>query len=214
METTDAGGSARKPNGSLGLARRVRSVLRALFGPGLGAAPAAYADSARFRDDVLARYPFTDAARALARTVRFEVKNLHAPVGGGGWYGPQARRIVLEGVQDEAALHELAHAWADLTGFYAEPEPGGPPWPTRHRAFREAVRAAAEEADPRFERVRFLARQYEYGDAAIGFPGMGENDAERFAGLASGTMGDLRLMPPYLAAFYAGLFAPARATET
>lgn len=210
----DAGGSARRPSGRVGLARRVGRLLRALFGPGLGAAPAAYAGSEHFLDDVLGRYPFTDAARELSRTVRFEVKNLDAPVGGGGWYGPEARRIILEGVQDEAAVHELAHAWADLTGFYTEHEPGGPPWPTRHLAFREAVRAAAEEADPRYERVRFLARQYEYGDASIGFPGMGENDAERFAGLASGTMGDLSLMPPYLAEFYAGLFARPRATDT
>lgn len=189
------------------IARRLATLLRALFGPGIGAAPTSYAASERFRDDVLERYPFSEAARDLLREVRFEVKNLSAPVGGGGWYGPEARRIVLEGVQDEAALHELAHAWADLTGFYTDREPGGPPWPTRHHSFREAVRAAADNPDPRFERVCFLARQYEHGDAAIGFPGMGENDAERFAGLASGTMGDMRLMPPYLAAYYGGLFA-------
>lgn len=185
---------------------RVVGVVRALFGPGLGALPGRYASGSAFREDVLARYPFTDEARRLLRAVRFEVKNLTAPLGGGGWYGPEARRIVLEGIQDEAAVHELAHAWADLAGFYQEHEPGGPPWPTQHRAFRAAVRAAAHEPDPRYARVRFLAHQYEYGDPAIDFPGMGENDAERFAGLASGTMGDLRLMPPALATFYAGLF--------
>ena len=191
-------------------ARRVGAALRALFGAGIGAAPRRYPDGEAFRDDVLARYPFTDAARALLRTVRFEVRNLGAPVGGGGWYGPEARRIVLEGIQDEAAVHELAHAWADLAGFYQEREPGGPPWPTLHRPFRAAVRAAADDPDPRFARVRFLAHQYEHGDPAINFPGMGENDAERFAGLASGTMGDLRLMPPALARYYAGLFEGAK----
>lgn len=194
-------------------ARRLAMSLRALFGAGIGAAPATYAGGERFRDDVLERYPFTSPARELLRDVRFEVKHLSAPVGGGGWYGPEARRIVLEGVQDEAALHELAHAWADLTGFYTEREPGGPPWPTRCHAFRAVVRAAAHEPDPRFERVRFLAHQYEYGDPAIGFPGMGENDAERFAGLASGTMGDLRLMPPYVAVYYRGLFESPAAAE-
>lgn len=187
-------------------ARRLGHTLQALFGPGLGAAPGRRADSLAFRDDVLTRYPFTPAARELLRGVRFEVRNLHEPVGGGGWYGPEARRIVLEGIQDEAAVHELAHAWADLTGFYQEREPGGPPWPTLHRPFRAAVRAAAEDPDPRYATVRYLARQYEYGDAALDFPGMGENDAERFAGLASGTMGDLRLMPPRLAAYYRDLF--------
>ncbi len=189
---------------------RVATTLYALFGPGLGAAAregGRYPNGAAFRDDVLARYPFTGAARALLHTVPFEVRNLREPVGGGGWYGPDGRRIVLEGIQDEAAVHELAHAWADLTGFYRERAPGGPPWPTLHRPFRAAVRAAADETNPRYARVQFLAHQYEYGDPAIGFPGMGENDPERFAGLASGTMGDLRLMPPALATWYRGLFA-------
>jgi hypothetical protein len=167
-------------------------------------------DGAAYRDDVLRRYPFTPAARRLLRDVEFQVKNLEEPVGGGLWYGPRARRIVLEGVQDEAAVHELAHAWADLAGFYTDRQPGGPPWPTLHPRFREAVQAAAEERDPRFGRVRHLARQYEYGDPSIGFRGMFNNDPERFAGLASGTMGDLSLMPPYLAEHYAGLFLRPR----
>lgn len=194
--------------------RRFGATLYALFGPGIGAAPrpatkeegARFPDGPAFRDDVLRRYPFTEEARALLRTVAFEVRNLREPVGGGGWYGPEARRIVLEGIQDEAAVHELAHAWADLAGFYQEHEPGGPPWPTLHRPFRAAVHAAAHETDPRYRNVQFLAHQYEYGDPSINFPGMFENDAERFAGLASGTMGDLRLMPPALARYYAGLF--------
>ncbi|HEX5504323.1 MAG TPA: hypothetical protein VFW96_16980 [Thermomicrobiales bacterium] len=188
------------------IARRVGAALRALFGPGLGATAGRYAGGAAFRDAVLTRYPFTDEARDLLRTVRFEVHNLNEPVGGGGWYGPQERRIVLEGIQDEAAVHELAHAWADLAGFYQERQPGGPPWPTLNLPFRAAVRAAADDPDPRYGRVQFLAHQYEYGDPAINFPGMDENDPERFAGLASGTMGDLRLMPPELAQWYAGLF--------
>src|SRR5438270_7065739 len=187
-------------------ARRVGAALRALFGAGIGAAPRRYPDAEAFRDDVLARYPFTDAARALLRTVRFEVRNLGAPVGGGGWYGPQGRRIVLEGIQDEAAVHELAHAWADLAGFYQERAADGPSWPILHRPFRAAVKRAADDPDPRYSQVQFLAHQYEYGDPNIGFPGMFENDPERFAGLASGTMGDLSKMPPYLARWYAGLF--------
>lgn len=207
-DTDDAGGR------EAGWLRRALRFLRALFGPGLGAGPGARAfspgarfpDGPAFRDDVLARYPFTAEARALLRDVPFAVKNLAAPVGGGGWYGPQGRRIELEGIQDEAAVHELAHAWADLAGFYRERAPGGPPWPILHRPFRDDVKRAADEPDPRYARVQFLAHQYEYGDPAIGFPGMHENDPERFAGLASGTMGDLAQMPPYLARWYGGLF--------
>jgi hypothetical protein len=207
--------------------QRFIGTIRALFGPGVGAAPrqaigegypreapsVRYPNGAAFRDDILARYPFTPEAREVLHTVRFEVKNLREPVGGGGWYGPRARRIVLEGVQDEAAVHELAHAWADLTGFYQERAPGGPAWAVLNRPFRAAVHAAADHTDPSYGRVQFLAHQYEYGDPAINFPGMGENDSERFAGLASGTMGDLRLMPPELAHWYHGLFTDPRDEE-
>lgn len=197
--------------------RRFLSTLRALFTTGIGADPAEsrraslmpgarFPDGPAFRDDVLARYPFTDEARDLLRTVTFEVKNLSQPVGGGGWYGPQARRIVLEGIQDEAAVHELAHAWADLANFYQERAPDGPPWPIWHRPFRAAVKRAADDPDPRYGSVQNLAHGYEYGIPALNFPGMIDNDPERFAGLASGTMGDTRKMPPYLADYYRGLF--------
>lgn len=195
--------------------RRALATLRALFTTGIGADPAAraslagggrYADGVAFRDDVLERYPFTEEAKAILRGVRFEVKNLRQPVGGGGWYGPEARRIVLEGIQDEAAVHELAHAWADLAGFYRERAPDGPPWPIWHRPFRAAVKRAADDPDPRYAAVQSLAHGYEYGVPALHFPGMFDNDAERFAGLASGTMGDIARMPPYLADYYRGLF--------
>lgn len=196
-----------------GWLRQTLSTLRALFGGGIGAEPGThpgwhgkFPDGAAFRDDILRRYPFTAEARELLQRVPFEVKNLSAPVGGGGWYGPDGRRIVLEGIQDEAAVHELAHAWADLAGFYQERAADGPPWPILHRPFRAAVKQAADDPDPRYGRIQFLAHQYEYGDQSIGFPGMFENDPERFAGLASGSMGDLRLMPPYLARWYGGLF--------
>lgn len=192
---------------------RLGVLLSGPAGPGtpLRAQTGGYPDGAAFRDDVLRRYPFTDSARRLLRGVEFRVKDLREPRGGGLWYGPRERRIVLEGIQDEAAVHELAHAWADLAGFYEERKRGGPPWPTLNWRFRAAVRRAAEEADPRYRRVRRVARQYEYGDPAIGFRGMFENDPERFAGLASATMGDLGGMPPYLAAYYRGLFTAPEA---
>ncbi len=187
--------------------------LRALFVTGFGAdetarrdLPAKYPSGEAFRDHILETYPFTPEARTLLRDLPFAVKNLAEPVGGGGWYGPDGRRIELAGIQDEAAVHELAHAWADLAGFYQQYQAGGPGWPTMHYAFRDAVKRAANERDKRYQRVQFLAHQYEYGDPNIGFAGMFENDPERFAGLASGTMGDLRLMPPYLARWYADLF--------
>jgi len=159
-----------------------------------------------FRDDVFARYGLTPEARALLRGTRLRIADLSAPHGGGLWFGPRENRIELHGAQDEALLHEYAHAWADLTGFYDEREPHGPPWPTRNRAFRADVTRAAHESDHRYARAAYLASEYTYGNPITGFRGMGENDAERFAGLASGCMGDLRLLPPYLRRWYRGLF--------
>jgi hypothetical protein len=41
-----------------------------------------------------------------------------------------------------------------------------------------------------------------------------ENDWEMFAGLASGVMGDVTLLPPYVRRFFAGLFVGAADTDT
>ena len=98
-----------------------------------------------------------------------------------------------------------------LVGFYDEVDTtNGVPWPTLNRTFRADVRRGADETDPRYERIVRLCRDYEYGNPALNFAGMFENDSERFAGLASGSMGDLLLMPPYIRRWYTGLFLGTR----
>jgi hypothetical protein len=162
-------------------------------------------DGSAFRDEVLRRYDFTDEATAILREIPVEVGDLEHPHGGGYWL-PSERRIVLNGVQDEACLHELAHAWADESGFYTDPHPDDPTRLSRHFTFRRDVDRAATEADPAYARVAFLAWEYTNGNPKTGFEGMNEADWERFAGLASGVMGDIRLMPPYLRQWYEPLF--------
>lgn len=127
--------------------------------------------------------------------ITFAAKDLASRGGGGGW-APWFGEIGLESAQDEAALHEMAHAWADMTGFYDKQG--------QNLAFRRAVQRLAKEPDPRYARAAQLAYGYErgWGD----WPGMGTNDAERFAGLASGVMGDTNQLPPYVRKFYEGLF--------
>lgn len=183
---------------------QLRPLIALLTGP-IGLRPR-YPSAEAFREVLFETYGFTPEAQALLRSTRLEIDDLSRPTGGGGWYGPAANRIRLRGVQAEAAIHEYAHVWADLSGVYTEHEPNGPPWPTRNPAFRADVRRAATEPDPRYRRVRELAHVYEHGDPATGFPGMGLNDAERYAGLASGVMADITLMPPYIARWYTGLF--------
>ncbi len=166
-----------------------------------------------FVDDLFRLYPFAPQAQEwLRRNVRVEVIDWGSLNGGGGWY-PDLRLVRLNTAQYEAAIHELAHAL----------------WHERRKdcAVRDglvgAVQRLAEDDDPRWARVRILAGHYIHGIA--GQPGFeqgmllpphergsgggpnGEwNDWEMFAGLASGCMADLRLLPPYLRRFYADVF--------
>jgi hypothetical protein len=174
-------------------------------------------DSVQGTSDLLGelfrQFPFSAAARTwLRQNVRVEVMDAQHTTGGGGWY-PHERVVRLNTAQYEAAIHELAHAvWHDRR---------------RDRPTRDglvaAVRRLAEDDDPRWARVRALARDYVYGiPTQPGFErGMllperewgtggglqGEwNDWEMYAGLASGCMADVRLLPPYVRRFYGDLF--------
>ncbi|MCC6178298.1 MAG: hypothetical protein IT305_23590 [Chloroflexi bacterium] len=156
-------------------------------------------------DGLFARYPFTRAAVERFRSLRLEAGDLSAEWGGGFWWGDR-NLVQVRGAQDEAALHELAHAF----------------WHTARdvddnaRALMAAVVRLADEADPRYTRAKNLAYDYVHGiptqpdpSSPTGFwRGMlvEENDTEMFAGLASGVMGNMTLLPPYVRRFYAGLF--------
>lgn len=168
---------------------------------------------AEFLDELFMYFPFTPEARRYLRTqIRVEVIDPHSTSGGGGWL-PHERLVRLDTAQYEAAIHELAHAIWEVR--------------RRDRRVRDALVAAvhrlAQDPDPRWSRVRTLARHYVHGiPTQPGFEhGMllprsewgrgggpqGEwNDWEMFAGLASGCMADIRLLPPYLRTFYADLF--------
>jgi hypothetical protein len=189
----------------------VRAFLRGL-GAALGS-PLSPETADDFVEDLFARFPFaTQAQEWLRQQIRLEVVD-RASVSGGGTWNPDLSLVRLDTAQYEAAIHELAHAL----------------WEGRRRdrrvrdALVTAVQRLAEDPDPRWTRVRTLARHYVYGIAEQpGFErGMllpepewgrgggprGEwNDWEMFAGLASGCMADVRLLPPYLRRFYEGVF--------
>jgi hypothetical protein len=162
----------------------------------------------RWLDDFTARWPFTQAARQLFQTIHFEVADLSQEHGGGFWY-PETRTVQVRGSQPEALIHELAHAyWEDAR--------------TRGSTAEQLVAAVvrlAEERDPEYERAATLAGHYVHGienqpdpESPTGYwLGMRQPDGtwmdwEMFAGLASGIMGDLSLLPPYVRTFYEGLF--------
>lgn len=162
----------------------------------------------------LVRYPplAPEAQRWLSQNVRVEVAQPYTTRGGGGLWHPDESVVQLETGQQEAAIHELSHAiWEDRR---------------RDRKVRDglvaAVQRLAADPDPRWSRARMLAGHYIHGIAdqpgfeqgfllpaeerGTGAGPEGEwNDNEIFAGLASGTRGDIRLLPPYLRGFFVGV---------
>jgi hypothetical protein len=152
--------------------------------------------SDQYMDELFAHFPFRASAQSwFRRHVSLEIKDPASLTGGGLFFSGQ-NRVLLNSAQYEAAIHELAHAW----------------WDSRRHAKRDALIAAvvraATEDDLRFARIARLAGEYVHGSADGHFPGFlrDRNDAEMYAGLASGCMADTRLLPPYLRVFYGELF--------
>jgi len=166
------------------------------------------ADDARaWFDGLWRRQPFTEEAIAYFRTLRLEMGTVAEALGGGYWFGDRSL-VMLRGAQDEAAVHELAHAWWERERS------------ARQAALLDLLRRLGNEAPAAgFERVAELARVYCHGiptqldpSSPTGFwRGMlaEENDHETFAGFCSGVMADAAQMPPDLRLFYRGLLEAA-----
>jgi hypothetical protein len=163
--------------------------------------------------DLFRRYPFTSDAIRYFETLRLEAGDLSSEYGGGFWWGDK-RLVQVRGAQDEAAIHELAHAfWHDAR------ELGN-----NAREMMDAVVRLADEPDPQYARAQGLGYDYVHGiptqpddTSPTGYwRGMlvEENDWEMFAGLASGVMADMRLLPPYVRRLFAGLFIGASNEDT
>lgn len=151
---------------------------------------------AAYRDDVLTRFPYTEEARRwLSTQIGFEVQDLSSTRGGGYWY-PDQRKVFLFTAQYEAAIHELAHAWWHDRRIGREEE------------MIQATIRLSEERDPRYARTAGLAHGYIHGISEQNWAGMlvERNDWEMYAGLASGMMADMRLIPPYVRPLYDGMY--------
>ncbi|MGE3269619.1 MAG: hypothetical protein AB7P40_12790 [Chloroflexota bacterium] len=164
-------------------------------------------------ENLFRRFDFTHQAVTYFRSLRLEAGDLSAEWGGGFWWGDRGL-VQVRGAQDEAAVHELAHAFWHHAREVDD----------NARALMAAVVALSTEQDPQFARAQGLAHHYVHGiptqpdeNSPTGYwRGMlvEENDTEMFAGLASGVMGDMRMLPPYVRRFYAGLFVGASPTDT
>jgi hypothetical protein len=166
-------------------------IRQALGGPGVDA-EVAWA----FVEAVMSRHHFTKGARRwLRENVNLRVDDM-ASTNGGGYWMPQTREVRLFTAQHEAAVHELAHAWWHDRRH-----------PVKDEMIEATVRLSAE-GDPRYKPAAKLAYDYVHGIPEQNWAGMlvERNDWEMFAGLASGTMGDMSKLPPYARKLYAGLF--------
>jgi hypothetical protein len=157
-------------------------------------------DARRWFEGLFQRQPFAPQAIDYFRTLRLEVGTLDEPMGGGYWFGDRGL-VMLRGTQDEAAVHELAHAW----------------WERRRGADRDELMAVLRDLGSRppsgFDRIAELANVYCNGIKTQADPssptgywrGMlaEDNDHETFAGFCSGVMASAAQMPPELRRFYA-----------
>lgn len=155
-------------------------------------------DALALRESLFGRYPFTnEGAEFIRRHSAIRVEDFNSTRGGGYW-DPNSNLVFLNTAQDEAALHEHAHVW-----WHWERQKSG-----KANEMIEATVRLSQESDPRYRQTQKLAFDYVHGIPAQNWKGMlvERNDWEMFAGLASGTMGDMRLLPPYVRRLYAGLF--------
>jgi hypothetical protein len=152
------------------------------------------------------RWPFETRAVEYFRTLRLEIGTLDEPMGGGYWFGDR-KLVMLRGTQDEAAVHEHAHAW----------------WERRRTGHRDELMKVLKELgsspSKEFPRIAELASVYTHGIPTQKDPssptgywrGMlaEDNDHETFAGFCSGVMADASKMPASLRVFYEGFLKGA-----
>jgi hypothetical protein len=163
-------------------------------------------DGRRYFEDLWARYGFEAEAVQHFRTLRLEIGTLDEPMGGGYWFGDR-KLVLLRGNQDEAAVHELAHA------FWDRQRDG------RRDDLMSVLRDLGDRPPAGYPRIAELANVYCHGiktqadsNSPTGYwRGMlaENNDHETFAGFCSGVMADASQLPPSLRPFYSGFLKNA-----
>jgi hypothetical protein len=155
-------------------------------------------------DALFRRVRFTPQAISYFRGLRREMGTVDEPLGGGYWFGDRGL-VLLRGAQDEAAIHELAHAWWErrrgrerdelmaLLRRLGESPPSGPIGELAH-VYCHGIPSQADPSSPTGYWRGMLAE---------------DNDHETFAGFCSGVRAQAHRMPSELRVFYRGLLADA-----
>ncbi len=163
-------------------------------------------DARAWFEGLFLRHPFTTEAVQYFRTLRLEVGTLDQPMGGGYWFAEQ-RLVMVRGTQDEAAVHELAHAWWEQHR------------PQRRDSLMDVLRDLGHNPPSDYKSIAELAHVYCNGirsqkdeSSPTGYwRGMlaEDNDHETFAGFCSGVMANATDLPPALRDFYRGFLRGA-----
>jgi hypothetical protein len=183
-----------------GFVDQLRGIFAGLFGSSSGTGDSTNGKGSpeawEFVSRVMREHHFTIGAQAWIReNVNLRVDDFTSTRGGGYWI-PSLYQVHLFTAQSEAAVHELAHSW----------------WHDRRQGredeMMESVVRLSVEKDPRYGATAKLAFDYVHGIPSQNWTGMlvERNDWEMFAGLASGTMGDMSKLPRYVRVLYVGLF--------
>ncbi len=176
--------------------QRIQNTLRNILSGDTARGSGSSEENWAFVDGVMRTHHFTPGAQKwLRENVNLRVDSLSSTSGGGYW-APDRREVRLFTAQHEAAVHELAHAWWHDRRH------------TRKDEMIEATVRLSAEKDPRYSDSSHLAFGYVHGIPEQNWAGMlvDRNDWEMFAGLASGTMGDMSKVPAYVRTLYEGLF--------
>ena len=157
-------------------------------------------------DGLFERVPFAEEAVEYFRGLRRDMGTVDEPLGGGFWFGDRGL-VLLRGAQDEAAIHELAHAWWERLRA------------SRRDDLMELLRSLGRDCSAEYPTIAELAGVYCHGIPTQVDPtspsgywrGMlaEDNDHETFAGFCSGVRAHAEQMPPELRELYRGLLRGA-----
>ena len=170
-------------------------------------------DARTWSKDVMREYGFRDDAQSLLLDkCNFFIEDPFS-TRGGGWcrfgYGGDRTTVYLYTGQPEAAVHEMAHAW----WFLIEVNNAERKNLLISRLIAYLLHQSEQPLDS-FATVRNLCRVYRYGNEIWSGMWMSQynrwNHDEIFAGLASGTMGNLTMYPYDLRRIYTQMFEGPR----
>jgi hypothetical protein len=160
------------------------------------------ADERAYREKVLNQYNYTKEARFwMTNNAPLAIRRPGTEDGGGfavpktDENGRTRSYATINGKDDEAAIHELAHVWFDHKvnekGFNE----------AEQAKFRAGVERLANDPD---------ADPHMRGVAQDQLRRNPDNISELYAGLASGSVTDISRLPPYLRPYYADMFGPPK----